>query len=158
MQSAWLRGRPGLADGCPDYVQFLQLSAEDSRAGRGKLSSEADADGNKWGNKLQGLAISISKIYCMEPNRYGRPTGSKLCIYFMSHCQVGHYLGSNPQPKVEFCVLRGEQRRSNERRSTTFRRVRRPSGLTMAPATGRSVNQHWPNSWPPGVDAWQQSL
>src|SRR5262249_1480875 len=141
-----------------DIGQSLELRCMGSRVGRREHSNEAEAGGNQWGQQPPRLAISISKIYCMEPNRYGRPTGSKLCIYFMSHCQVGHYLGSNPQPKVEFCVLRGEQRRSNERRSTTFRRVRRPSGLTMAPATGRSVNQHWPNSWPPGVDAWQQCL
>jgi len=56
MHCARLRGRRGLAWlRLSRLCAILQLSAEDSRAGRGELSSEADAGGNKWGNKLKSF-------------------------------------------------------------------------------------------------------
>jgi hypothetical protein len=64
------------------------------------------------------------------------PTGRQIIYIFQLITARSSLPGIEPPAKSG--VLRGEQRRSNERRSTMFRRVPRPSGSTMAAATGRS--------------------
>ena len=79
---------------------------------------------------------SFSMASVGGPRGFERPTGRQIMHIFQ---RITARLDTtwNRTP-AKSGVLRGEQRRSNERRSTTFRRVPQPSGSTMAAATGRS--------------------
>jgi len=89
---------------------------------------------NHSGRKKKNHSFSMASVG--GPRGFERPTGRQIMHIFQ---RITARLDTtwNRTP-AKSGVLRGEQRRSNERRSTTFRRVPQPSGSTMAAATGRS--------------------